>query len=167
MERRTFLAGAGTGVVAALGVDAAAPRGPVRSVLGGPVVRREFTVYQPGTDGYEAAPEVNAPPTISFDADAGTVTVVGKLFVGSSTCDEAKLERVVYRADSNTFSVAVDGGSKRDGLLPVAGACSDDMSPDAYRLELALESGLPDAVLVVEGSGADLHTAAAKRPSGD
>lgn len=117
----------------------------------GPVVERELTVYEPGTAVYESAPDVTAPPRVTFEPDETRVRVVGRLFVGSSTCHEAALERVAYDGSSDALRVVVGSGEK-----PRSGdACTGDESVDAYRALITFDERLPDTVVAEETGGVE------------
>jgi hypothetical protein len=118
----------------------------------------EFTHFQPGTTGYERAPDVGDPPSVEFAENGGHVTVRGKLFVGSSTCDRAGMERISYDEASRTLSVTV-GSVSRD---TDRNACTGDESADAYRLVVTFDQNEAERVEVEEVDGRSGKSTVAK-----
>ncbi|WP_435359973.1 hypothetical protein [Haloarchaeobius sp. DFWS5] len=112
----------------------------------GPIAAREFTVVEPASDDFDAAPAVEEPPRVSFDNSRYRVQVVGRLHVGSGTCDEAKLVGASHDADSDLLHLTVGSGQKRDP----PDYCTADESVDAYRATITFEERLPGRVLARE-----------------
>lgn len=118
-----------------------------RALLGDEAIaNREFTAYEPGSDFYDAAPPVDKPPQVTFDQEATTVEVTGKLFVGSSTCHQAALKESTYDADADTFAVTLGSGQKPNS----GNACTGDESIDAYRALITFDEQLPATVEATE-----------------
>ena len=153
MERRAFLTGAATtlvtitGCVAQLGSE------------GDSNFDTEFSVYQPGSEGYRDAPNVTKPPVVEFNSSSATVNISGKFFVGSSTCGRAVVKDISYDSGSDTLTVKIGSGVKEDA----GNACSGDESADAYRLRIEFDDSLPSTVSVTEGENRDSQSTTAHR----
>lgn len=147
MKRRALLNSTTIGIAAISGCVSqlhsqyVAPNSPLET---------EFEIYEPGSEEFKNAPAVKGRPNVEFHPDENRVTVVGKLFVGSSDCNRAVLEDASYDSDSNHLDVRVGSGSKDSE----ENGCSADESPDAYRLTVTLAEETPDSVTVVH-AGSD------------
>jgi hypothetical protein len=143
VNRRAFLKSTSIGIAAISGCVSqlhsqyVAPNSPLET---------EFEVYEPGSEAYENAPEIQRRPTVEFRPEETQVVVVGKFFVGSSDCNRAVLENAAYDSDSKHLDIRVGSGSKDSD----ENGCSADESPDAYRLTVALAEEIPDSVTVVQ-----------------
>mgnify|MGYP006290711001 FL=1 len=133
-----------------------------RFVLGtSPIVTREFSAFDPGTEFYDAAPAVTAPPRVTFLPNDRRIRIVGKLFVGSSSCDRAGLERATYDAAPDTFRVTVGSETK-----PGSGhGCTGDESADAYRVSVTFDEQLPETVAVEEAGDVSNRATTVKNPN--
>lgn len=143
MKRRALLKSTPIGIAAISGCVSqlhsqyVAPNSPLET---------EFKVYEPGSEAYQNAPEIQGRPTVEFRPDENRVVVVGKLFVGSSDCNRAVFENVSYNSDSKRLEVRVGSGSKDSD----ENGCSADESADAYRLTVTLAEETPDSVTVIQ-----------------
>ncbi|WP_435152038.1 hypothetical protein [Haladaptatus sp. DFWS20] len=108
------------------------------------IVNREFTEYQPESDGFERAPGPTDKPTVSFESESKQVVVRGALFVGSSQCHRADLKDVSYDATSKTLTVRVGSGDTSNS----GNSCTADESADAYRLVVTMKERLPETFRV-------------------
>jgi hypothetical protein len=126
-----------------------------------PIVEREFSAFDPGSDVYDAAPEVTTGPRVTFHPEERRVGIVGKLFVGSSDCDRAALERATVDADADTLRVTVGSETKASG----ADGCSADESADAYRVSVTFENRLPGTVEVEETGDLANRTTTVENPT--
>jgi hypothetical protein len=122
-------------------------------------VHTEFTVYQPGSAGYDQAPGVREPPRVEFEPQNDRVVVTGLFFVGSSSCNKAGLETISYDADSRRLDAEVRSTRQEDA----GHACTGNESADAYRLVATFDEQFPERVDVTEGSDRDKQTTSARR----
>ena len=154
MKRRRALGGVASLLAGGVVLD--------RFVLGtGPIVEREVSAFDPGTEFYDAAPEVTAPPRVTFLPNGRRVRIVGKLFVGSSSCDRAGLERATYDGGADTLRVTVGSEAK-----PGSGhGCTGDESADAYRVSVTFEERLPGTVAVEETGDPTNRATTVKNPN--
>lgn len=139
MRRRALLGGASGLVVMAGCVGRMLPDES-------PVAETQFRVYDGGADFYAEAPGAKEPPRITFDTETPHVDIVGKLIVGSSTCDKAALTDLAYDADSDTLRVKIGSGEKPNA----SNSCSGDESADAYHARITFQSRLPKTVIATE-----------------
>ncbi|EFW91726.1 hypothetical protein ZOD2009_12772 [Haladaptatus paucihalophilus DX253] len=155
MRRRELLVSTGVAVTAGcIGgfVGGRWSEGHVRGV--------DFSVQKSPADT-----EVDAPPTVEFRPESSRVVVTGTLWVGSSSCNEAKLDDVSYHERDGRLDVAVTSGEKGGllhdvPLLPVG--CTADMSADAYELVVTFRGSFPKTVVAVEHDGEPERTKATK-----
>lgn len=106
----------------------------------------EVTVYRPGSDFAETAPDFTEPPRIEFKPSVEEVVVVGTLVVGSSRCTEAVVKTAEYSRDEEILRIAVGSGpTERNHDV-----CTGDQSVDAYRVVVTLEGVYPETVVATE-----------------
>lgn len=150
MKRRTAL-GALAGLVAGAGCSGGLSPGS------SPVSKSELAVFEPGSDFYSSVPAIKDPPRVTFEPARSRVVVVGRLPVGSSTCNEAALERVAY--DEGTLRVTVGSGESRGNT------CTGDESVDAYRATVVFDTSLPRTVVATETGGVEERETVARNPA--
>jgi hypothetical protein len=126
-----------------------------------PIVEREFSAFDPATQFYDAAPEATAPSRVTFHPDESRVRIVGKLFVGSSSCDRAALERATYDGRADSLLVTVGSETKPGG----GHGCTGDESADAYRVSVTFEERLPETVAVEEAGDVSTRETTVKNPN--
>lgn len=156
MKRRTVLGG-----ICSLG----ATTGCLAQVTPGSrsISERKFTAYDPQSDFYDSAPDVTDPPEITFQPDNNRVQVVGKLFVGSSTCNKAVLNQATFDERSGTLQVVIGSGKKEQSGNP----CTGDESADAYRALIIFDQQLPETVKAKEKGDAKDNETTAQNPDTD
>lgn len=127
-------------------------------------VSTEITVYEPGSDFAEAAPEFTEPPRVEFEPNTNQVVIVGTLVVGSSQCDRAVVETAEYNRDEDTLRLIVGSGTAQHA----GDECTGDQSVDPYRVIVTFEDEYPGTVVATEvGSEGRRSTTANHKASSD
>ena len=126
MNRRRFLYALGVGGLGVVGFR--------QTVLDpSPIAGREFELDPPAVDGlerYDGPPGAERrPPAVEVTDSEHSVEVIGRMPVGSSSCDRAVLERATYHARTDTLHV-VGTGPQREGFRDSVwlGGCTGDLS---------------------------------------
>ncbi|WP_458187596.1 hypothetical protein [Haladaptatus sp. NG-WS-4] len=110
---------------------------------------------------------MEAPPNVRFRPDSKQIVVSGALWVGSGSCNKAKLATVSYDRSNETLDVVVKTGEK-DGLLrdipllPVG--CTADMSADAYELVVTFRESVARTVIATERRHGEATKTTATKP---
>jgi len=89
------------------------------------------------------------PTIVSFDEAAGTVSVLGFMAYGSSSCNRVGIDSTTYDEDANELRVVVIPKSKNAVSL----GCTADMASTWYRATIRFGDDLPRRVTVVERRG--------------
>ena len=99
----------------------------------------------------DAAVDPEAKPVVRVDSDGQHVAVEGNVLAGSSECNQAKLDSISFdRIDSVIRFVVTPGKSpNHPDYSLLGGSCTEDLSPDAYRLESPIPVDI-DRIEVIE-----------------
>jgi len=165
MNRRRFLRALGVGGLGVVGFRQTVPDPS-------PIAGREFELDPPAVDGlerYDGPPGAERrPPAVEVTDSEHSVEVIGRMPVGSSSCDRAVLERATYHARTDTLHVVVGTGPQREGFRDsvwLGRGCTSDLSWDTYRVRVTMSDELPDTVVVVERAHGDTTTTTFERPT--
>ena len=101
----------------------------------------QFTVYGPGSNFFERISSES--PEVTFHHNKTKIEIRGKLCVGSSSKYKADLKKSAHHRDSDALIVHV-------GRKQIQEGGTDDMSEDAYNIEITYEKELPHHVVVLE-----------------
>lgn len=88
------------------------------------------------------------PPSVDFDVENARLYVRGVIIVGSSSCKEASVEEIEY--DEGEFYVYALHDWEESVREETPRECTDDLSQDAYEIEVAFDDGFPDRIVVEE-----------------
>lgn len=89
------------------------------------------------------------PTIVAFDEETATVSILGFMAYGSSSCNRVGIDTTTYDADAETLRVVMTSKSKN--VLPTG--CTADMASTWYRATIQLAAELPEEVTVVERRG--------------
>lgn len=99
-------------------------------------------------DDDEAGGDADDPPSVAFDPENDRLFVRGVVVVGSSSCREASVETVEY--EDGELYVYVLHDWKESVRDDTPRECTDDISTDAYEVEVTFDDGLPARVVAEE-----------------